>query len=136
LARSLGEPALFAAAYGNVGSDIYFALGLVALFALGLTPVVFLIAGLLFVTTALSYAEAATSCPKPVGARRLLVSPSTTWLASWQTGPFRSTTFSRRRSARCSFPTTSRRWGCPGSSTRRATGWRELLFWAFSSSST
>jgi basic amino acid/polyamine antiporter, APA family len=67
LTRSLGWPALFASAYGNVGSDIYFALGLVALYALGLTPVVFMLAGLLFITTALSYAEAATLLPEAGG---------------------------------------------------------------------
>ena len=39
----LGTPALFATAYGNVGSSIYYALGLVASYALGLTPVVFVI---------------------------------------------------------------------------------------------
>src|SRR6266581_679156 len=67
LPRTLGAPSLFAAAYGNVGSDIYFALGLVALYALGLTPVVFMLAGLLFITTALSYAEASTLLPEAGG---------------------------------------------------------------------
>ena len=42
----LGVNALFATAYGNVGSSIYYALGLVASFALGLTPVVFVITGI------------------------------------------------------------------------------------------
>ena len=46
LERVLGTPALFATAYGNVGSSIYYALGLVAGIALGLTPLVFLISGL------------------------------------------------------------------------------------------
>ena len=41
----LGAPALFATAYGNVGSSIYYALGLVASFALGLTPLVFIFTG-------------------------------------------------------------------------------------------
>ena len=36
----LGTPALFATAYGNVGSSIYYALGVVAVYALGLTPLV------------------------------------------------------------------------------------------------
>ena len=40
--------ALFATAYGNVGSSIYYALGLVASYALGLTPVVFVITGIFF----------------------------------------------------------------------------------------
>ena len=41
LERVLGTPALFATAYGNVGSSIYYALGVTAVFALGLTPLVF-----------------------------------------------------------------------------------------------
>ena len=46
LERVLGANALFSTAYGNVGSSIYYALGLVASYALGLTPVVFVIAGI------------------------------------------------------------------------------------------
>jgi len=57
----LGTPALFATAYGNVGSSIYYALGLTAAYALGLTPVVFVIAGLIFACTAASYAEGTVS---------------------------------------------------------------------------
>ena len=45
LRRTVGVPGLFATAYGNVGSSIYYALGLVAAHALGLTPVVFILAG-------------------------------------------------------------------------------------------
>jgi basic amino acid/polyamine antiporter, APA family len=67
LERVLGVGALFSAAYGNVGSSIYYALGLVAAFALGLTPVVYLIAGVLFVMTAMTYAEAATNFPEAGG---------------------------------------------------------------------
>ncbi len=52
LRRVHGTGALFSAAYGNVGSSIYYALGVVALFALGLTPVTFMIAGLIFAFTA------------------------------------------------------------------------------------
>ena len=57
LERVLGTPALFATAYGNVGSSIYYALGVTAVFALGLTPLVFVIAGLIFAATAATYAE-------------------------------------------------------------------------------
>ncbi|HTA06234.1 MAG TPA: hypothetical protein VK774_07705, partial [Solirubrobacteraceae bacterium] len=52
LRRSVGVPGLFATAYGNVGSSIYYALGLVASYALGLTPIVFLITGVIFYLTA------------------------------------------------------------------------------------
>ena len=59
--------ALFSAAYGNVGSSIYYALGVVALYALGLTPVTFMIAGLIFVFTAASYTEATVMYPEAGG---------------------------------------------------------------------
>jgi len=49
LQRVLGVNALFSTAYGNVGSSIYYALGLVAAHALGLTPLVFMLAGILFI---------------------------------------------------------------------------------------
>src|SRR5674476_427011 len=67
LHKVLGVPALFSTAYGNVGSSIYYALGVVAASAMGLTPVVFMLTGLLFVTTAFSYAEATTMFPEAGG---------------------------------------------------------------------
>ncbi|MBA2763324.1 MAG: APC family permease, partial [Thermoleophilaceae bacterium] len=67
LERVLGTGALFSTAYGNVGSSIYYALGLVAAFALGMTPVVFLIAGMIFVCTAATYAEGTTMYPEAGG---------------------------------------------------------------------
>ena len=45
LQRVLDAPALFSVAYGEIASSIYFALGVVALYALGLTPVVLLVTG-------------------------------------------------------------------------------------------
>jgi APA family basic amino acid/polyamine antiporter len=57
LQRGLGVPWLFAAAYSAVGFSIYFALGVVADRGLGLTPLIFLVAGLLFGLTTLSYVE-------------------------------------------------------------------------------
>ena len=67
LSRIYGAGALFAAAYGNVGSSIYYALGVTAAFALGLTPVAFMIAGLIFVATAATYAEATVMYPEAGG---------------------------------------------------------------------
>src|SRR4051794_29998625 len=67
LQRVLGVNALFATAYGNVGSSIYYALGLVASFALGLTPVVFIITGFIFYLTAATYAEATAMYPEAGG---------------------------------------------------------------------
>ena len=65
--RVLGTPALFATAYGNVGSSIYYALGLTAVFALGLTPLVFVIAGVVFAMTAATYAEGTARYPEAGG---------------------------------------------------------------------
>src|SRR5580765_7675546 len=67
LDRVLGVPALFATAYGNVGSSIYYALGVTAVFALGLTPLVFIIAGLIFAATAATYAEGTVRFPEAGG---------------------------------------------------------------------
>ena len=67
LERVLGTPALFATAYGNVGSSIYYALGLTAVFALGLTPLVFVVAGVIFAATAASYAEGTVHYPEAGG---------------------------------------------------------------------
>jgi basic amino acid/polyamine antiporter, APA family len=67
LERVLGTPALFATAYGNVGSSIYYALGVTAAFALGLTPLVFVIAGVIFAATAATYAEGTVRFPEAGG---------------------------------------------------------------------
>ena len=68
LERVLGTNALFSTAYGNVGSSIYYALGLVAALALGFTPLVFVLAGALFYCTATTYAEATAMFPEAGGA--------------------------------------------------------------------
>src|SRR5947209_406104 len=67
LRRTVGLGGLFATAYGNVGSSIYYALGLVAAHALGLTPLVFIFAGGLFALTAKTYAEGASMFPEAGG---------------------------------------------------------------------
>ena len=67
LSRVHGVGALFSAAYGNVGSSIYYALGVTAAFALGLTPVAFAIAGLIFICTAATYVEATVMYPEAGG---------------------------------------------------------------------
>jgi APA family basic amino acid/polyamine antiporter len=67
LSRVYGVGDLFSAAYGNVGSSIYYALGVTAAFALGLTPVAFVIAGLIFMFTAASYTEATVMYPEAGG---------------------------------------------------------------------
>src|SRR5216117_429412 len=67
LERVLGTPALFATAYGNVGSSIYYALGVTASIALGLTPLVFIISGVIFAATAATYAEGTVRYPEAGG---------------------------------------------------------------------
>src|SRR5919201_2678614 len=67
LERVLGAPALFATVYGNVGSSIYYALGVTAAFALGLTPLVFVVAGLIFACTTMTYAEGTVRFPEAGG---------------------------------------------------------------------
>src|SRR3954469_25144593 len=58
--RGLGSPTLFAIVYTSVASAIYFSLGVVAGRALGLTPFVFLAAGLYFVLNVMTYVEGAS----------------------------------------------------------------------------
>jgi len=57
LKRWLGVPFLYTAASSAVGFSIYFSVGVVADRGLGLTPVIFLLAGLIFAITSLSYVE-------------------------------------------------------------------------------
>jgi APA family basic amino acid/polyamine antiporter len=68
LKRALGAAPIASVAYGEIGSSIYIALGVVALNALGVTPWVLLGVGLLFVTVALSYAEGTAALPETGGA--------------------------------------------------------------------
>ena len=70
--RVLDAPALFAIAYGEIASSIYFALGILALKALGFTPVVLLVVGALFLVVALSYAEGTSAIPESGGAATLV----------------------------------------------------------------
>src|SRR5256714_3642875 len=67
LHRVLGTAALFSTAYGNVGSSIYYALGLVTVYALGMTRIAFAISGAIFFFTAVTYAEATARFPEAGG---------------------------------------------------------------------
>jgi APA family basic amino acid/polyamine antiporter len=66
--RVLDAPALFAVAYGEIASSLYIALGIVAASALGLTPLVLLLTGALFLLVSLSYAEGTAAIPETGGA--------------------------------------------------------------------
>ena len=85
--RVLDAPALFSVAYGEIASSLYFALGIVAVYALGFTPLVLLGAGLLFLVVALSYAEGTAAIPERGGAatfvRRAFSSDLLGFLTGW-----------------------------------------------------
>src|SRR5438067_3045754 len=68
LQRALDAPALASVSYGEVASSLYFALGIVALHALGLTPAVLGVVGVLFLVVTMSYAEGTTSIGESGGA--------------------------------------------------------------------
>jgi basic amino acid/polyamine antiporter, APA family len=86
LRRVHGTGALFGAAYGNVGSSIYYALGVVALYALGLTPITFMIAGLIFMATAATYTEGTVMYPEAGGSSsfaRHAFNEAVSFFAAW-----------------------------------------------------
>ncbi len=68
LQRVLDAPALFSVAYGEIASSIYVALGIIALHALGLTPEVLAVVGVLFLLVSFSYAEGTAAIPETGGA--------------------------------------------------------------------
>src|SRR5919199_6058706 len=68
LQRVLDAPALFSIAYGEIASSIYFALGIIATNAHGLTPGVLLLVGAVFLLVSLSYAEGTAAIRETGGA--------------------------------------------------------------------
>src|SRR5437868_10861928 len=86
LQRALDAPALASVAYGEIASSIYFALGIIALHALGLTPAVLAVVGLLFVIVALSYAEGTAAIRETGGAAtfvRVAVNDFAGFITGW-----------------------------------------------------
>ena len=67
-ARFLRARSLSLVAYGETGSSLVFALGIVAFYALGLTPWVLLAVGILILVVTLSYAEGVAAVPEAGGA--------------------------------------------------------------------
>jgi APA family basic amino acid/polyamine antiporter len=86
LSRVVGIGGLFGTAYGYIGTSIYFVLGGIALYSLGVTPLLILIVGLVFIVTAWSYAEGSAAMPEASGvasfARRAF-DPMTGFIAAW-----------------------------------------------------
>ena len=67
LHRVLGTPQLFSIGYGDVGSSIYYALGVTTLYALGAAPLALALAGIVFFCTVLTYTELSTAMPESGG---------------------------------------------------------------------
>ena len=84
--RRLRARSLALVAYGEIGSSLIFALGIVALYAAGLTPWVLLAVGALVLLVTLSYAEGASAMPEAGGAatfvRRAFSDPAG-FVAGW-----------------------------------------------------
>ncbi len=86
LRRLIGTASLFAIGYGDVGSSIYYALGVTAAFALGATPLAIAIAGIFFIFTVLTYAELSAAIPESGGAQvfaRRAFGDVASFLAGW-----------------------------------------------------
>lgn len=86
LYRGLKARALYAVGYGDVGSSIYYALGVTTLWALGAAPLAIGIAGLFFACTVLTYSEMSAALPQSGGtsnfARRAF-NEAVSFLAGW-----------------------------------------------------
>ncbi len=86
LKREVGWFGSFAMGYGDVGADIFIALGIVTLYAGGAAPYAFIIAGLIYVTIGLAYAELAPTYPYAGGVQVYAIRASNTlmgFLAGW-----------------------------------------------------
>jgi basic amino acid/polyamine antiporter, APA family len=84
--RSIGSPMLFTIVYSSLASAIYFSLGVIAGHALGLTPVVFLLAALFFMLTAMTYVEGASLHPDRGGSTvfaRYAFNELVSFIAGW-----------------------------------------------------
>ncbi len=85
--RWLGVPVLFAVAFSAVGFSLYFSLGLVAGRGLGLTPVIFLAVGLIFLLNTLTYVEGQAMVPERGGsatfARHAFKNELISFVAGW-----------------------------------------------------
>lgn len=86
LGRVVGRGGLFGTAYGDIATSIYLVLGAIGLHALGLTPLIILLVGIVFVLTASSYAEASSALPEASGATsfaRRAFDPMTGFATAW-----------------------------------------------------
>lgn len=86
LLRKLRVVDLFAVGYGDLGSSIFYALGITTLFSLGMAPISLLLAGIVFVCTSLTYAEM-TAATKAAGGSasfaRIAFNDLISFIAGW-----------------------------------------------------
>ena len=86
LMRKLRVVDLFAVGYGDLGSSIFYALGITTFFSLGMAPISLLLAGIVFVCTSLTYAEM-TSATKASGGSasfaRIAFNDLISFIAGW-----------------------------------------------------
>ena len=85
-------PALIAIGLSSVGASLYFGMGVVAGNALGLTPLAYLLAGIFFVVTGMTYAEANSLHPERGGSSDSRATRATRCGASSPAGRSSSTT--------------------------------------------
>lgn len=84
--REIGWFSSFAMGYGDVGADLFIALGVVTLYAAGAAPLAFLIAATVYVMIGLAYAELAPTYPYAGGVHVYAMRASNTFvgfLAGW-----------------------------------------------------
>jgi APA family basic amino acid/polyamine antiporter len=85
--RWLGVPLLFTVAISSIGFSLYFSLGLVADLGLGLTPLILLGVGLVFVLNAMTYIEGEAMLPERGGsatfARAAFGNELVSFVAGW-----------------------------------------------------
>jgi basic amino acid/polyamine antiporter, APA family len=86
LSRTIGSPILFGIVYTSLASAVFFSLGVVVNHALGLTPLVFLLAAVMFGLTALTYVEGASLHQEPGGSTvfaRYAFNELVSFIAGW-----------------------------------------------------
>lgn len=86
LRRVIGLGGLYSIGYGDVGSSVYYALGVTALWALGAAPIAVAIGGVFFICTVLTYAELATAIPEAGGScsyTRRALGDAAGFIAGW-----------------------------------------------------
>jgi APA family basic amino acid/polyamine antiporter len=86
LSRKLGVFDLYAVGFGDVGSSVYYALGVTVLYAMGAAPIAIALAAFFFVCTVLTYSELSASIPEAGGSAnfaRFAFNDLVSFIAGW-----------------------------------------------------